>query len=121
VIAEADGPRQATIIGTGTEVSIAMEARTALAQEGIAVALVSLPCWELFDAQDESYRAQVLGTAPRIGIEAASPFGWEHWLGADGCFIGMTTFGTSAPWQDAYKEFSITSEAVVAAVKKRVR
>ena len=121
VIAEADGPRQATVIGTGTEVSIAMEASAALAQEGIAVAVVSLPCWELFDAQDESYRAQVLGTAPRIGIEAASPFGWEHWLGPDGCFIGMTTFGTSAPWQDVYKEFGITSEAVVAAVKKYVR
>jgi len=121
VIAEADGPRQATVIGTGTEVSIAMEARAALAQEGIAVAVVSLPCWELFDAQDESYRAQVLGTAPRIGIEAASPFGWEHWLGPDGCFIGMTTFGTSAPSQDAYKEFGITSEAVAAAVRKRVR
>ncbi len=84
VIAEADGPRQATVIGTGTEVSIAMDARAALAQEGIAVAVVSLPCWELFDAQDEAYRAQVLGNAPRIGIEAASPFGWEHWLGPDG-------------------------------------
>ena len=121
VIAEADGPRQATVIGTGTEVSIAMEARAALAQEGVAVAVVSLPCWELFDAQDESYRAQVLGTAPRVGIEAASPFGWEHWLGPDGSFIGMTTFGTSAPWQDAYREFGITSEAVAAAVKKRLK
>ena len=70
---------------------------TALAGEGIRVAVVSLPCWELFAAQDESYRAQVLGGAPRIGIEAACGFGWERWLGPDGMFIGMTGFGASAP------------------------
>ncbi len=120
VIAEAEGARQATVIGTGTEVAIAMDAREALGKEGIAVAVVSLPCWELFAQQDEAYRAEVLGGAPRIGIEAASPFGWERWLGPDGCFIGMTTFGASGPWQDVYKEFGITADAVVAAVKKRV-
>ena len=120
VIAEAEGARQATVIGTGTEVAIAMDAREALGKEGIPVAVVSLPCWELFAQQDEAYRAEVLGGAPRIGIEAASPFGWERWLGPDGCFIGMTTFGASGPWQDVYKEFGITADAVVAAVKKRV-
>ncbi|MGH7041575.1 MAG: transketolase family protein, partial [Acetobacteraceae bacterium] len=93
LIAEADGPRQATVIGTGTEVSIAMDARAALAKDGIGVAVVSLPCWELFAQQDESYRQRVLGGVPRVGIEAASPFGWERWLGPDGIFIGMTTFG----------------------------
>ena len=120
VVAEAEGPRKATVIGTGTEVAIAMDARDALAKEGIGVAVVSLPCWELFEAQDESYRLQVLGGAPRIGIEAASPFGWERWLGPDGTFIGMTTFGASAPYQDVYKHFGITADAVVAAVKKRL-
>ncbi|HEX5328052.1 MAG TPA: transketolase C-terminal domain-containing protein, partial [Acetobacteraceae bacterium] len=120
VIAEADGARQATLIGTGTEVSIAMDARASLARDGIAVAVVSLPCWELFAAQDEAYRREVLGGVPRIGIEAASPFGWERWLGADGVFIGMTTFGASGPWQDVYRNFGITTEAVVAAVKKRL-
>jgi transketolase len=120
VIAEAEGPRRATVIGTGTEVSIAMEARQMLANEGIAIAVVSLPCWELFAQQDEASRSEVLGGAPRIGIEAASPFGWERWLGPDGVFIGMTTFGASGPWQDVYKNFGITSDAVVAAVKKRV-
>ncbi|MGH7152957.1 MAG: transketolase [Acetobacteraceae bacterium] len=120
VIAEAEGARRATVIGTGTEVSIAMEARDALAKEGIAVAVVSLPCWELFSAQDAAYRAEVLGGVPRVGIEAASPFGWERWLGPEGTFIGMTTFGASGPWQDVYKEFGITSEAVVAAVKERL-
>ncbi len=120
VLSEAEGPRQATIIGTGTEVAIAMEAREQLGKTGIAVAVVSLPCWELFDLQDEAYRAGVLGGAFRIGIEAASPFGWERWLGPDGVFIGMTTFGTSAPYQDVYKHFGITAEAVVAAVRKRL-
>jgi transketolase len=120
VIAEAEGPRRATVIGTGTEVAIAMDAREMLGKEGIAVAVVSLPCWELFAQQAEEYQAEVLGGAPRIGIEAASPFGWERWLRPDGMFIGMTSFGASAPWQDVYKNFGITSEAVVAAVKKRL-
>lgn len=120
VLAEAEGARQATLIATGTEVSIAMEARERLKQDGIAVAVVSLPCWELFEAQDESYRNTVLGGVPRIGIEAASPFGWERWLGPDGIFIGMTGFGASGPWEAVYKHFGITSDAAVAAVKRRL-
>ena len=97
-----------------------MDARATLAAEGIAAAVVSLPCWELFAQQDEAYRAAVLGGAPRIGIEAASGFGWERWLGPDGVFIGMTGFGASAPYEDLYKHFGITAEAVVAAVRKRL-
>jgi transketolase len=120
VMAEADGPRRATVIGTGTEVAIAMEARAALAAEGISVAVVSLPCWELFSQQDEAYRAEVLGGAPRVGIEAASGFGWERWLGNDGIFIGMSDFGASAPYEDLYKHFGITPEAIAAAVRKRL-
>jgi transketolase len=120
VLAEADGARQATLIATGSEVPIAMVARAALAAEGIATAVVSLPCWELFAGQDEAYRAQVLGGAPRIGIEAACGFGWERWLGPDGVFIGMTGFGASAPFEDLYRHFGITAEAIVAAVKKRL-
>jgi transketolase len=120
VLAEADGPRQATLIATGTEVSTAIEARELLNREGVAVAVVSLPCQELFEMQDAAYRAEVLGGVPRIGIEAAAPLGWERWLGPDGVFIGMTTFGASGPWQEVYKNFGITSDAVVAAVKKRL-
>jgi transketolase len=101
-------------------VPIAMDARAALAAEGIATAVVSLPCWELFAGQDAAYRAQVLGSAPRIGIEAACDFGWERWLGPDGVFIGMTGFGASAPFEDLYRHFGITTEAVAAAVKKRL-
>ena len=110
MLAEAEGARQATLIATGSEVAIAMDARAALAAEGIATAVVSLPCWELFAGQDEAYRAQVLGGAPRIGIEAACGFGWERWLGPDGVFIGMTGFGASAPFEELYRHFGITAE-----------
>ncbi len=120
VIAEAGGPRQATLIATGSEVAIAMAAREALAGEGIPVAVVSLPCWELFSAQDEAYRAEVLGGALRVGIEAGVGFGWERWLGPDGVFIGMSSFGASAPFEELYKHFGITPDAIVAAVKKRL-
>ena len=120
VMAEADGARQVTLVATGSEVAIAMEARMALASEGIAAAVVSLPCWELFAMQDEAIRADVLGTGLRVGIEAGVAMGWDRWLGPDGIFIGMTGFGASAPFQDLYKNFAITSEAIVAAVKKRL-
>jgi transketolase len=120
VLEEASGPRRATLIATGSEVSLAVAARAALEEEGIPVAVVSLPCWELFAAQEEAYRAQVLGTAPRVAIEAALPMGWERWLGADGTFIGMQGFGASAPAEALFRHFGITTEAAVAAVKKRL-
>jgi transketolase len=120
VLAESDGPRQATLIATGSEVSIAMAAHEALAKDGIGTAVVSLPCWELFSVQDEAYRAAVLGGAPRVGVEAAGDFGWARWLGPDGVFIGMHGFGGSAPYEDLYRHFGITPEAVAAAVRKRL-
>ncbi len=120
VLAEADGARQATLIATGSEVSLAMTARDALQAAGIATAVVSLPCWELFAAQDDAYHAGVLGSAQRFGIEAAVGFGWERWLGVDGVFIGMAGFGASAPADDLFKHFGITPEAVVEAVRKRL-
>ena len=120
VLAEADGARQATLIATGSEVSLAMTARDALQAAGIPTAVVSLPCWELFAVQDDAYRASVLGSAPRFGIEAAIGFGWERWLGADGVFIGMAGFGASAPADDLFKHFGITPDAVVEAVRKRL-
>ena len=120
VIAEAEGSRQATILATGSEVSLAMEARAALKAQGIATAVVSLPCWELFDAQAENYRNKVLGDVPRVAVEAASTFGWERYVGPKGAIVGMTTFGASAPAPALFKHFGITAEAVVAAVKARV-
>jgi transketolase len=106
------------LIATGTEVALAMAARAALAREAIQVAVVSLPSFELFARQDAGYREAVLGDAPRLGIEAASGFGWERILGNHGIFIGMGGFGASAPAEDLYEHFGITEAAIVAAVKR---
>ncbi|OYV39853.1 MAG: transketolase [Rhodospirillales bacterium 20-64-7] len=118
VLAEATGKRAATLIATGTEVALAMAARATLAKEGVQVAVVSAPSFELFEAQDTAYQAEVLGDVPRIGIEAAVSFGWDRWLGPNGSFIGMKGFGASAPAEKLYEYFGITESAIVAAVKK---
>ncbi|MBV8650438.1 MAG: transketolase [Alphaproteobacteria bacterium] len=115
VLAESDGLRQVTLLATGSEIEIALAARDALAAKGIAAAVVSMPCWTLFDRQDAAYRAEVLGTAPRVAVEAASPFGWERYLGTGGAMVGMTGFGASAPAEQLYKHFGITAEKVVEA------
>ena len=113
--------RQATIIATGSEVSLAMEARAKLAEEGIEVTVVSMPCCELFDAQPEPYREEVLGHAPRVAVEAASKFGWERYVGEKGDIIGMDGFGASGPAGELYKYFGITVEEVVDAVKNSLK
>lgn len=117
VIAGEDKKRQATIIATGSEVSLAVEAMNKLAEEGIKVAVVSMPCTELFDAQPIDYQEQVLGKAPRIAVEAASKFGWEKYVGLEGDIIGMDGFGASGPAEELYKYFGITVEEVANAVK----
>ena len=118
VIKDTDGERDVTILATGSEVSLATEAADVLAKEGIKAAVVSMPCWELFDAQSDAYRAEVLGTAPRIAVEAAVRMGWDRYLGDNGKFIGMSSFGASAPFKELYKKFGITVDAVVAAAKE---
>ena len=120
VLHEADGgaPR-IVLLATGSEVAIAADARQELQDAGHPTRVVSLPCWELFDAQDQAYRDDVLGGAVvRIAIEAASPFGWERYLGARGVMIGMQGFGASAPAGDLYAEFGITAQAVIEAAHK---
>ncbi|MFT8588894.1 transketolase-like TK C-terminal-containing protein [Acetobacter orientalis] len=105
--------RQVTLIASGPEVAIALEASHHLAERTIQAAVVSIPCWELFADQPSSYRQKVLGTAGlRVGIEAASGFGWERWLGPEGVFVGMDDFGTSAPANALYERFGITAEAI---------
>ena len=89
-----------------------MAARDLLAKDGVRAAVVSMPCWELFEQQPEDYRSAVLGTAPRVGVEAAVRFGWDRWLGERSAFIGMSGFGASAPAEDVYKHFGITAEKV---------
>ena len=117
VLAEADGARAVTLLATGSEVGLAMEARSLLAKDGIAAAVVSMPSWELFAAQDADYRRSVLGTAPRVGVEAAVRFGWDRWLGDGGVFVGMPGFGASAPAGDLYRHFGITAQAVADAAR----
>ncbi|WP_137700654.1 transketolase [Marimonas lutisalis] len=113
VLAEASGPRVLTLLATGTEVALAVAAREALERDGIATAVVSMPCWELFDDQDETYRSEVLGDAPRIAVEAAMQFGWERWLRPGDRFIGMPGFGASDRADALYAHFGITSERIV--------
>ncbi|MGQ0665361.1 MAG: transketolase [Pseudomonadota bacterium] len=123
VLAEAEGAkRRATLIATGSEVQIAIKARELLAAEGIPVAVVSMPCWSLFDRQSAAYLRRVLGPAriPRVAVEAGAKLGWERYLGVKGGFVGMTGYGGSAPFADLYRHFGITPEAVVAAVKKQL-
>lgn len=118
VLAEADGTRDVTLLATGSEVGLAMDARQELAGQGIRAAVVSMPCWELFAAQTEDYRAAVLGTAPRVAVEAAVEFGWERWLGDGGVFVGMSSFGASAPAPKLYEHFGITVAHVADAARR---
>ena len=109
-------PRQVTLLATGSEVDIALKAREQLEAQGISTAVISMPCWELFDAQPESYRNQVLCPETRtVAIEAAVKFGWERYLGSRGRFVGMSDYGLSGPADELYRHFGITPEAVVQA------
>jgi transketolase len=117
VLAEAEGARQVTLLATGSEVSIAMSARETLAKDGIRAAVVSMPCWELFQASPKEYRDAVLGSAPRVAVEAAVEFGWDRWLGPRGAFVGMRGFGASAPGEALFPHFGITPEKVAEAAR----
>jgi len=112
LIRAAKGKRRATLIATGSEVSIAIKAAEKLAQFGTEVAVVSVPCWELFQQQSPEYQKTVLGNKYRVAIEAASSMGWERWIGDKGRFIGMPGFGASAPAEALYQHFGITADAI---------
>ena len=112
VLSEAEGARDLTILATGSEVSLAMEAAKTLREAGRKVAVVSMPCQEVFDAQDAGYRASVLGTAPRVAVEAAVRLGWDKYIGERGAFVGMSRFGASAPGTEVYKFYDITAAHV---------
>ncbi len=117
VLAEADGKRQVTFLSTGSEVCVAMAAREVLATDGIRAAVVSMPCWELFEKASQEYQNAVLGSAPRVAVEAAVEFGWDRWLGPRGAFIGMEGFGASAPGEALFPHFGITPEKVAQAAR----
>jgi transketolase len=124
VLAEATGRRRAVLLATGSEVEIAMQARAALEAEGIGTRVVSMPCWELFEAQPEAYRRKVLPRGPvRVAVEAAVRQGWDRWLCGEGgdarkaAFVGMSGFGASGPYQALYSAFGVTPEAVASHVR----
>ncbi len=110
---------QVVLIATGSEVALAMDSERELGARGIAARVVSLPSWELFAKQSRSYREEVLGPpgTPRLAIEAASPFGWERWVGERGAVLGIERFGASAPYEDLAREFGFTVDEVVRRVE----
>ena len=119
VLADVEGQRDVTLIASGSEVAIAMEARDQLKEEGISAAVISMPCLDMFEEQSQNYRDQVTQPdTPVVVIEAAIEQSWGRYLGRNGKFVGMSTFGASAPAGDLYKHFGITTENVKAAVKE---
>ncbi|MBM2576706.1 transketolase [Jannaschia sp. Os4] len=124
VLAEAEGRRMAILLATGSEVSIALEARDLLQEDGIGTRVVSMPCWELFEAQEEAYRKRILPAGPvRVAVEAAGRLGWDRWLTGErgrsnkAGFVGMTGFGASGPAEELYEHYGITAAAVAKAVR----
>lgn len=121
VIHQAGKGRDVTLLATGTEVSLAVEAADALAKDGLGVAVVSMPSWELFEAQSAAYKAETLGSAPRIAVEAAGKFGWTRYVASEDDVIGMDGFGASAPAEELYEHFGITKDAIVDRAKALVK
>jgi transketolase len=123
VLQEAEGgARRLTIMATGSELQLAVEARKVLQAEGIPTAVVSMPCRLLFEEQDAAYRRQVLGDGrARVAVEAAVQDSWDRYLGLEGRFVGMHRFGASGKIEDVYKKFDITADAVVRAGRESVQ
>jgi transketolase len=109
-----------TLLATGSEVHVGLEAADLLAGDGVSARVVSLPCWELFAAQDDGYRNHVLGNAPRVAIEAAASFGWERMVGDDGLILGIDRFGASAPDRVIAEKLGFTGPAVAARVREHL-
>ncbi|KIQ02997.1 transketolase [Agrobacterium tumefaciens] len=119
LVSESDA--KVSIFASGSEVEIALKAAADLKAKGISTRVVSVPCFELFMEQPETYREAIIGTSPvKIGVEAAIRQGWDYFIGNDGDFIGMHSFGASAPAKELYKKFGITAEAVVAAAEAKL-
>jgi transketolase len=115
VLSDCEGDAQAVILGTGSEIPICLKAQEMLAAKGVKARVVSVPCMELFDEQDEAYRASVLpsGVKARVACEAGIRLGWDKYIGIEGKFVGMSTFGASAPANQLYEHFKITPENIV--------
>jgi transketolase len=122
VLAEAaGGARRASIFATGSEVAVALAARAMLQADGVPTAVISMPCWDLFEQQDAAYRARVIGGGgARVAVEAAVRLGWDRYIGADGGFVGMSGFGASGPEDELFAHFGITPARVAAEVRARL-
>ena len=121
VLRAATAPEKVALLATGSEVEIAVKARDLLEAEGIGARVVSMPSWELFEAQTADYRASVIPEGlVKVAIEAGSPLGWDRYIGSRGAFIGMSGFGASAPYQELYRHFGLTPEAVADAARARL-
>ncbi|NRA73507.1 MAG: transketolase [Rickettsiales bacterium] len=122
IISEYKGKHEVTIFATGSEVSIAMEAQNILHEQKIGTRVISVPCMELLEKQEEDYKKELFGnTTVKIVIEAALQAGWERYLDKDGIFIGMSNFGASAPCKDLYEFFNINSKTVVSSVFEKLK
>jgi transketolase len=124
VLAEAEGGKpDVLLLGTGSEVAMAMTAREQLAKSGIHARVVSMPCWELFEEQDAAYRESVLPAAvtARVSVEAAAALGWDRYVGPKGTILAMHSFGASAPIKDVQKHFGFTPENVAEAARTLVQ
>jgi len=121
VLAGVDKP-DVLLLASGSEIGIAQEAAEKLAAEGVTAQVVSMPCWELFEKQSREYRDSVIppGVKARVGIEAGVELGWSKWLGDNGIFIGMSSFGASAPAKICFEKFGITVDNIVTAAKKSI-
>jgi len=120
-IAAAEGKAQVSIFATGSEVVVAVEGKKLLAAKGIAARVVSIPCFELLLEAPQAARRALIGDAPvKIGVEAAVRQGWDAIIGSDGIFVGMNSFGASAPFKELYKKFGITAEAIAEAAMKKL-
>jgi len=121
VLVDSEEDAQVTLFASGSEVELAVEASTQLAEAGIATRVVSVPCFELFEEQSDDYKEAVLGNSPvKIAVEAGVRMGWDRFIGADGAFVGMNGFGASGPYKELYKHFGITTDAVVELAKAKL-
>ena len=122
LLSDCDGEADASIFASGSEVEIAIASQKALADQDIKARVISVPCFELFEAQSDEYKAEILGNAPvNVAIEAAIRMGWDRFIGSDGIFVGMNSFGASGPYKALYEKFGITAENVVAQVSERLK
>jgi transketolase len=121
VLRSPEGARDVTLLATGSEVGIAVEAAALLADEGISAAVVSIPSFELFRQQAESYQHEVLGSAPRVAVEAGVAQSWYEWLRKSDAFVGMSGFGASAPAAKLFEKFGITAPRVADAARHAIK